>query len=311
MAKLCVVVSGLVALAPPAKADDSAIVLLRRVDKDVMHKGEQVLAHHPLLRFRKGTGADGLQDVDLNGETIRFTLPAGGGRPKVSHPESYVPVGPDLSTRLPVDAAFRNGAGNSSVLAGRVLLNGGVVSPIELTAILDLGKVSRQLTATLRGGTVLGGKPEPLAKPRPIANGFLFERPLADGEVPAIQIDGGKSVSLVPAPAAELGFLAKDGGDIYVVWVVNTARHADGTPVQKNAVAQAAKDAPQAGAAGQGAGAAGQAPDGTLAEQGFDPDFDLLYDFVTGAEKRVIPLVSDPQTPPGDPPGHCMPGLTA
>ncbi len=301
--------TGLVALAPPVSATDSAKVLLRRVDKQIDMGGDRILPHHALVRFFTGPGPEGVQDRPLTkGETVDFTLPDGGG-PRIDQPGAFLDIGgPGLDKGLPAKAVFRNGAGGSDVMSGRVVLSGGVISPIELTQILDLRQVSRQLTLELRGVKVLGGAATAVQAPRLVANGLLFERDLADGERPAIRIDGSDPVQLAPTAPADLGFLAGATGDVFVVWVVNTALPPDGKPTPAGERQPPRKSA-RPGEAQRRAAAATSAAPSPGADVGFDPDFDLLFDFVQATRgDRLIPMVFDPQAAPGDPPGACMPG---
>jgi hypothetical protein len=285
MDKLCVLVSGLAVLAQPNKTDASAKVLLRRVPKPTNVKGHKIPAHHGFVRF---FSAAGLHDVDLGkGETVTFT-PNGGGRPLIPHPELFISVGPGLNRPSPVKASFRNGAPDATILAGRVVLTGGTINAIELKQILELGQVDRTITTELREATVLGSAAVPVP-PRPVANGFLFEREIAQGVTPSIKIGTGASVPLAPTQSADLGFLKPAGKEkVYVVWVINT---------------------PRPPGHGNGAVPPAPVPPPPVDPVGFDADFDLLYDFVQGKQTRLVPVLFTQTLKPGIPPGRCSPGL--
>lgn len=291
MSKLCLLVTGLAALAQPAPDDPSAKVLLRKIDRPEEIGGQKIPPHHGILRYTgaaSGGGAAAQQDHQFGGETVTF-LPADAARPDVLDKDQFVAIGPGLTSPLPTKPAFRNGTGDTSIMSGRVVLTGGSISPIQLNAVFDLVQATRTLTAELQGSMdLVGGSLSKLPEPRRIANGFLHERELPDGVAPSIQIGAAAAVALAPTPAAQLGFLAGEAGDVYVVWVVNTAT------------------VPEQGVAGNMVSAG----------LGFDPDFNLLYDFVVeprnAAAARLVPQIffADPQGP-GDPPGRCSPGVAA
>ncbi len=232
---------------------------------------------------------------------MSFT-PDGGGSPQIRNRQFFLPIGRNFSKALPANSRCRNG--ECPFLAGRIILTGGIINPIELDDILDLRQVRREIRAMLKGGKVLAENGARRLRERPAANGFLFERELdEEAGAPSIVVSDREPIALAPTPRNALGFLDDGSGqDTYVVWVVNIARRADGRPGQKNQSVRAEAEAKRVAAErGQG-----EEP------VGFDPDFHLLYDFVEmdGNSERLVPLVSDPDEGPGEPPGRCIPGIT-
>lgn len=288
MSKLCVLVTGLAALAQPVPDDPSAKVLLRRIDRPRIDKGQHIPAHHGILRYTPavpGAGAAAQQNHQFDGETVTF-LPADDAPPDILDKDQFVAIGPGLTSPLPTKQAFRNGTGDTKIMSGRVVLTGGSVSPIQLNAVFSLADATRTVTAELQGSMVLGGGENKLSTPRRVANGFLYEKELPDGAAPSIQIGGAAPALLAAMPSEQLGFLDDEPGGVYVVWVVNTAT------------------VPQSGVSGNMVSAG----------LGFDPDFDLLYDFVVepkdATAARLVPQIFyDPQGP-SEPPGRCSPGTS-
>jgi len=272
MAHIYVIMTGLMVLVERERSLRSpSTVLLRKVQGDDRVNGVPIPRHTPLLQFRqKGKEIS----VIIEGD-IRFS-PEGVGPPDVQQRLRFLPLGRELDDVHRVKSKLLEGSLDTTV-AGRLILGGGSISPVQVDVAYDLEKVFFEIRNILVSAIHTQSGASKAKNNRPISNGLLYHRDIDGSSVELVH--KGVPYNLEPTPERELGNLPRfPGSEHYVVWVTNFS---------EDVIIVADPPRPMA-----------------------DLDFDLLYDWLDGfGGVRFIPEVLLPHAlaeKPLSPPGVCM-----